>query len=437
MCNYFGNVNFDELFRDKPFDDKISTLHNVLNDAIHLFVPTYIKRGPNKTPWHNKQLQSLKNKKNKEWKRFKITDVKWPYDIALKSYDTLNKKLYNEYVDKMKSNLRDDPSSFWQYVNSKKNTNNQPKIMRFRDTSTSSEREQANLFANFFGSNFTASTANDTLQRQSNNTLCLQLDPTIVMTEMTRINVKKGVGPDGIHPRLLKECASVLAEPLTKVFNESLATGIFPNQWKRSSVSPVFKKGARSNIENYRCIAKLPTIAKLFERLVNVNLLELVRDRITPKQHGFMKGRSTSSNLSELTYYIQSGLNIGAQVDLKGYDFVKAFDQVDHNILIGKLIAYNLPQNLLAWLKSYLTHRSQFVKLGASESEDFGVTSGVPQGSHLGPTLFLLFINDLVDQMPPVVNVSMYADDVLISNIIKTEADCVILQQATDKLKEL
>lgn len=105
---------------------------------------------------------------------------------------------------------------------------------------------------------------------------------------------------------------------------------------------PVFNKGARSNVENYKCIAKLPTIAKFFEHLVNVKLLDLVRDKISTNQHGIMKGRSATSNLSEFIHFVQTGLNEDAKVDLAYFDFVKAFDRVDHNILIHKLGAFGL-----------------------------------------------------------------------------------------------
>ena len=308
--------------------------------------------------------------------------------------------------------------------------------MKFGDTKTANESEQANLFANFFGSNYSETTpTSNQPSPQSEDTSCFQLDLDFVMTEMTKVNTKKGVGPDGIHPLLLKECASTLGKPLMKIFNDSLSSGIFPEEWKRSSVSPIFKKGARSDIGNYRCIAKLPTIAKFFEHLVNVNLLETVRDRISPKQHGFMKGRSTATNLTEFVYYARSGLNTKAQVDVLYTDFTKAFDRVDHGILIQKLSAFNLPQNLLTWLKSYLDNRVQFVKHGASESNDFTASSGVPQGSHLGPTLFLLFINDIVDQMPPDVLILLFADDIKIAKIIKTQQDAVVLQRAINKLK--
>lgn len=139
------------------------------------------------------------------------------------------------------------------------------------------------MFADFFGSNYsTSTTPNDQPSPQSENTACFQLDLDFVKTEMTKVNIKKGVGPDGINPLILKECAQSLANPFKKIFNESLSSGIFPNEWKRSSVSPIFKKGARSDIENYRCIANLPTITKFFEHLVNVNLLEIVRVHISP-----------------------------------------------------------------------------------------------------------------------------------------------------------
>lgn len=190
----------------------------------------------------------------------------------------------------MTSSLKSDPSSFWRFVNSKKNTNSEPKLLQLGDKSTVDKGEQAELFATFFKSNFASHASQihmhtqNTFQTKSNFNQ-LVLDEFFVFDELLKINTKKGIGPDGIHPLLLKNCAAILCHPLSDIFNESLVTGIFPDKWKLSSVNPIFKKGSRSNIENYRCISKLLTIVKFFEYLISLKLKEMVADKISPQQH--------------------------------------------------------------------------------------------------------------------------------------------------------
>lgn len=176
----------------------------------------------------------------------------------------------------------------------------------------------------------------------------------LIFEELLKIDTKRGAGHDGIHPLLLKNCAAVLYQPLSIIFNESLDTAVFPDKWKRYSVSPIFKKGSRSNVANYRCIAKLPTIANFFEYLINLELKKMVADEIVLQQHGFMKGRSTSSNLLEFVHFPTRALNETKQVDVLYTDFSKAFDLVDHSILMSKLQNFNLPPKLTNWIASYL-----------------------------------------------------------------------------------
>lgn len=249
MKNHLASIDFNEMFAEKTLDQKISAFHSTLSSAIERFVPSYDKKINQKCPWANKDWRNLKNKKNKAWKKFKRTGDKAQFDLAFGNFDALNTELYEAYVDKLKSNLADDPSSFWRYVNSKKNTDNQPKTLYLGQIRTSNETEQANLFAEFFKRNYDqpSNTVNQTEPSLSNvqtdpnhEPAQFQLDLQFVLEELASINTKKGAGPDGVHPLLMKKCAAVLAEPLHAIFNESLTSGIFPHDWKRSSVTPIF-----------------------------------------------------------------------------------------------------------------------------------------------------------------------------------------------------
>lgn len=260
----------------------------------------------------------------------------------------------------------------------------------------------------------------------TNNTY--QLNTTDIYNALIQLDVSKGPGSDGIPPVLLRNCCNSLVEPLRVIFNMSLKFGIFPETWKTSFIIPIFKKGQRSDVQNYRGISILSAIPKLFESIVNNHLIFLLKSQISQKQHGFMPARSTTTNLATFTNFTVTALENGNQVDTIYTDFSKAFDVLDHGVIISKLSRFNIGQIPLSWFESYLTGRSQFVKLGDATSKIFAVTSGVPQGSHLGPTLFNIFLNDVVNCFKNS-NVLMYADDLKIYNLITSTHDCHLLQK--------
>lgn len=240
-------------------------------------------------------------------------------------------------------------------------------------------------------------------------------------------------GPDNLPSCVIKRCATSLSTPLCYLFNLSLNECRFPMLWKKSFIIPLFKSGNRSHASNYRGIAKLSPVPKLFESLLTNHMFHNVKSKLTSAQHGFFKGRSITSNLLELTSKISTGFAEKKQTDVGYFDFSKAFDRINHKILANKMERIGFGNNYISWVQSYLSQRQQNVRFKQHTSRSINVTSGVPQGSHLGPLLFLIYINDLPNALK-FCDVLLYADDAKIFYSYKNERDCCKIQYDFDQL---
>lgn len=423
------------------FSDSCTHFYDILFMNFQLSIPITCRNDSSSCPpWFTKQLKYLKNRRNRLYRKFKssgsTTDY-FNYSIVMHKCDSLNRKLYNIYLIKMKTRLNSDPKAFFNFVNSKRKVKGFPAALNYRGISKSSDHEIADLFADFFQSTYVNNSDSLLSYPYPFHSFDLMFDLSFsyseVFTSLLSLKPSCRPGPDGVPAIVLRECADVLYIPLTDMFNNSLAKGNFPELWKNSFIVPLYKNGSRSNVENYRGIAKLSAIPKLFELLITRKLLHSLRSIISPCQHGFLQGKSTVTNLLEFTSIVFSNFSSKLQTDAIYTDFSKAFDRVDLSLLLLKLDLIGFPIQLLNWLKSYLLNRTQCVLFRSSLSRQILVTSGVPQGSHLGPILFNLFLNDL----PLVIHnslVLMYADDVKLFRSLKSPEDCSLLQNDLNSL---
>ena len=236
--------------------------------------------------------------------------------------------------------------------------------------------------------------------------------------------------PDGDIPaRILTACKQQLADPLTLLWQESFSIGCIPAELKIQYVTPIYKKGDRTDPANYRPVSLTSHIMKTFERVVRKNLVRHLEENtlINKNQHGFRKKRSCMTQLLSHVEQIYKSLNNDDEVDVIYLDFAKAFDKVDHAVLLAKLGRYGIGGNALRWIKEFLLNRKQAVVVEGHKSSFQPVISGVPQGTVLGPILFVLYINDLLDSISYSKGFS-FADDTKLIGAIREMSSVGLLQ---------
>nr|VZH97091.1 unnamed protein product [Spirometra erinaceieuropaei] len=244
-----------------------------------------------------------------------------------------------------------------------------------------------------------------------------------VERELKNLKEAKSSGPDNIPAKFLKELANELSKPLAHIFRSSFELGRLPSEWKTANIFPIYKGGARTNANNYRPVSLTCICCKIMEAIVKKATMEFLEQGhlISDLQHGFRQNRSCLSSLLLSTEQWTRALDEDGRVDVIYTDFKKAFDSVPHKRLIYKLSEIGIRGTLLTWITDFLTGRSQTVCIEASRSTPTPVLNGVPQGSVLGPLLFLVYINDCVDDLG--CSAIMFADDVKLWRPIRSDAD--------------
>ena len=242
------------------------------------------------------------------------------------------------------------------------------------------------------------------------------IDPSDVLEELLKLNHKKSAGPDGLTPKLVKQCAYGLYKPLTLIYNKSIETGEYPDQFKLAKVIPLYKEDKRCDPSNYRPISLLNCFDKIFEKLINSQLKAYLKKHnlLYEYQYSFREGYSTELALMALNDFIIKEIDKGNYVLALFIDLKKAFDTVNHFILCEKLEYYGIRGHSNVFFKNYLCNRKQYVACNGVKSDIYDIDCGVPQGSVLGPTLFLIYVNDMINCIKNS-KLQLFADDTMTS----------------------
>lgn len=438
---------------DSATEDIWTSFKTGILELVKKHVPHKMTRSKLCHPWIDGKLKRLIRKRDRLYKQWKKSGNLETAAKCKKLKHQIQKQLRQAYwrhitnvVADQTTNKRGPTKNFWAYIKSLRTDSVGVSPLMENGKLITDAKEQAELLNRQFQSVFSPATPYSAEDFKSR----CQLDPhretdTIHDIDITEVGVlkllqsldpHKASGPDGISPRVLRELATELSPVLTLIFRSSLKNDAVPADWRTAFVTPAFKKGERSCPANYRPISLTSVVCKMMEHIVTSTIMQFCEDQniLCPEQHGFRKGRSCETQLLGLVDEITYDLERGKQTDLVIMDFAKAFDKVSHSLLLHKLNYYGIRGHINAWIQDFLLQRQQAVVVDGAQSSYVPVESGVPQGSVLGPSLFLLYINDLPRQTSS--RSRLFADDTICQRTILEPSDQLTLQQDICKLEE-
>lgn len=434
-------------FNNNPENNtvEINWLHfkNIVHTHMEKFIPHKMTKSKHSYPWISPVIVRQMRKRDKLYRKAKKAgpSTKSMLTSAYKKQRNKVTDLIRDGHESYKADiigpsLDSNPKKFWSYIRSlrKESLGIPPQTVNGKTHAT--DKGIAEALNNQFTSVFTKERKDipDKGASPFQDIPDLQVELEGVVKQLQQLNCNKAGGPDDIPARFLHDYSTELGPILQFIFQQSYDTSSLPSDWKKAMVTGIYKKGSKSSPENYRPISLTCITCKIMEHIVLSHTAKHLAGNniIIDAQHGFREKLSCETQLIQATQDWSEVLNRGGQTDVLLLDFSKAFDKVPHLRLASKLKYYGIRGKTVNWIQDFLAGREQCVAVNGTHSQWSPVTSGVPQGSVLGPTLFLIYINDIVTNISSTLR--LFADDSILYLEIKCLGDQARLQEDLNKI---
>ena len=441
LKNGMNEVVWNLEFQNKSASDMWTTLKNKIENLQVKFVPKKLRRSAGKPPWMNKHILTMIRKKRRLFKTSKSDHTKLnDYKVQEKLIKKAVRKAKKSYEKHISKTSNSSEKKFNSYIKSRTKVKTSIGPLKDENGEThTNPKKMAEILNNFFSGVFTREDTNNIPEPEVHNLNerleFVNFTKEKVMAKIDKLKNGSAPGNDKIEVVFLKALKSEIATPLSMIYNKSFQTNDIPSDWKDSNITPIFKKGSKSSPSNHRPLAMTPIPCKMMESIIKDDIVTHLTEQnlIRSSQHGFTRNRSCATNLLEFFEKVCQIFDEGDPVDVIYLDYAKAFDKVPFKRLIVILEAHGINGNLLKWIENWISDRRQRVVLNGFFSEWIEVLSGVPQGSILGPILFIIFIND-IDCKILIELMKKFADDTKGAHKITSNEDKKIIQTSLDNL---